>query len=212
MTHTAKPHMLKAFVVPFSLVFAVFVAIALGRETGMIEGDFGKRLAAAMMGLLVAICGNVLPKVAQRIEMARETAAAYASADRLAGFVLVIAGAAYAAIWIFAPLERAVFGASMVGFGGFFLALGLWLWKARPTPDYAMPQLLASRAIAGRITLFMLLGSLFLAGALFPIDAIWGDDVAQTVAIIYSLMLPLIGVPLMIWAKTTCKSDNTGEG
>jgi hypothetical protein len=201
MTQLAKEHVLKSFVIPFGLVAGVFFAIAIGRETGLIEGDFGKRLAAAMMGLLVAICGNVLPKVARRIEMTRETAAAYASADRLAGFALVVAGIAYAGIWLFAPLERAVFGASLVGLGGFFLAQGLWLFKARPTPDYSAPNILLSKAVAGRMTLFFLLGSLFFAGALFPIDAIWGDRVAQWVAILYSLMLPAVGVPMAVWAK-----------
>lgn len=201
MTQLAKEHVLESFVIPFGLVAGVFFAIAIGRETGLIEGDFGKRLAAAMMGLLVAICGNVLPKVARRIEMTRETAAAYASADRLAGFALVVAGIAYSGIWLFAPLERAVFGASLVGLGGFFLALGLWLLKARPTSSHSAPDVLLSSAVAGRMTLFVLLGSLFFTGALFPIDAIWGDRAAQWTVIIGMLVASTIGVLTTVWAN-----------
>lgn len=201
MTQLAKEHVLKSFVIPFGLVAGVFFAIAIGRGTGLIEGDFSTRLAPAMMGLLVAICGNALPKVARRIEMTRETASAYASADRLAGFALVVAGIAYAGIWLFAPLERVVFGASLAGLGGFFLALGLWLFKARPTPNDLAPNVLLSTAVSGRMTLFVLLGSLFFTGAFFPINAIWGDRAALWVLILGILVASTIGFLTNVWAN-----------
>ena len=202
MSETApKPSFIKAFAIPFSLVFLCMFGFAMARETGLLDMDTGKRGAAAMMGLMLAVCGNILPKIARRLEIGREVAAAYASADRLAGWALVFTGLAYAGIWALAPIDRAPIGASFVGLGGFLVALGLWLFKARPTPNYSVPSLLFSTGVAGRATVFLLLASLFLAGALFPIDAIWGDDVAQTIAIIYSLMIPAVAIILAVWAK-----------
>lgn len=208
MTQFAKPQLLKSFVIPFGLVAGLFIAISIGQGTGLVEGDFSMRLAAAMMGILVAICGNVLPKLARRIEMARESAAAFASADRFAGFALVVSGIAYAGIWIFAPLERAMFGASLVGLGGFLLALALWMVKARPTSNYSNPKLPLTAAVAGRMTLFLLIGSLFFTGALLPIDAIWGDRAVQWAVIIALLVASTIGVLTTIWKNLNRRSPD----
>ncbi len=202
MTETAeKSSLVRAFAIPFGAVFVAMFAFAMARETGLLEMDTGKRGAAAMLGLMLAVCGNFLPKMARRLELGREVVAAYASADRLAGWTLVVAGLAYAGIWALAPMDRAPLGASLVGLGGFLFALGLWLFKARPTPNYAFPTLLFSAAVAGRATVFLLLASLFLAGALFPIDAMWGDAVAQRIAIIYSFAIPAVAIVIAIWAK-----------
>jgi hypothetical protein len=202
MSETAlKPSLVKAFGIPFGALFVCMFGFAMAREAGLLDMDAGKRGAAAMMGLMLAVCGNFLPKMARRLELGREIAAAYASADRLAGWALVITGLAYAGIWVLAPIDQAPIGASLVGLGGFLFALGLWLFKARPTPNYSVPALLFSTAVAGRATVFLLLTSLFLAGALFPIDAVWGDAVAQRIAIIYSVAIPAVAILLAVWAK-----------
>ncbi|MCP2671013.1 hypothetical protein NHF40_08745 [Maricaulaceae bacterium EIL42A08] len=202
MTEAAENKtIIKALVVPFAAVFAAMIGFALAREFGLLGMDAGKRGAAAMMGLMLCACGNVLPKIARRLELGREVAAAYASADRLAGWVLVLTGAAWAGIWVFAPIEAAPIGASLAGFGGFLFALGVWLAKARPTPNYSVPAVLLSTAIAGRATVFMLLACLFLAGSLFPIDAVWGDAVAQPIAIVFSFAIPALAIGIVVWAR-----------
>jgi hypothetical protein len=190
-----------ALAIPFAAVFIGMIGFALAREFGLLGMDAGKRGAAAMMGLMLSACGNVLPKIARRLELGRDVAAAYASADRVAGWVLVMTGFAWVGIWLFAPIETAPIGASLVGLGGFFAALGLWLLKARPTPNCSVPTLLLSTAIAGRATVFMLLASLFLAGSLFPIDAVWGDRVAQPIAIVFSFAIPAVAIVIAVWAK-----------
>ncbi len=202
MTETVeKPAFVRPFVMSVGVVLLAMAGFAIARETGLVSPDFGKRGAAAMLGLMLSVCGNILPKIARRLELGRETAAAYASADRLAGWALVVGGLAYAGVWAFAPIERAPLGSSCVGLGAVLLALGLWLSKARPTANYALPALLMSTAIAGRLTIFMLIFSLMLAGALIQIDAIWGDTVAQWSAVILSVMLPAVGIAGLVWAK-----------
>jgi hypothetical protein len=202
MTDTAEnTSFVKALAIPFAAVFIAMIGFALAREFGLLDMDAGKRGAAAMMGLMLSACGNVLPKIARKLELGRAVAAAYASADRLAGWVLVLTGLAWAVIWMFAPIELAPIGASLVGLGGFLFALGLWLVKARPTPNYSVPSVLLSTAVAGRATVFLLLGSLFLAGSLFPIDAVWGDAVAQPIAIVFSFAIPAVAIVIAVWAK-----------
>ncbi len=208
MTETAQKNaIIKGLAIPFALVFVGMFGFAMAREFGLLDMDAGKRGAAAMMGLMLAICGNVLPKIARQLDLGRDVAAAYASADRLAGWTLVMTGLAYAGIWVLAPMERAPLAASYVGLGGFLVAWALWLFKVRPTPNYSMPALLFSTAVAGRATVFLLLASLFLAGALFPIDAMWGDAVAQRIAILYSLAIPAIAIATAIWAKLRGRED-----
>ena len=104
-------------------ILAAIASIAVARETGLIDPDMGKRLGAATIGLMLAVCGNILPKIARRLELGRETAAAYAVADREAGWMLVLSGALYAAVWLLAPLEHAALAASCVGWAG-----SCWRW------------------------------------------------------------------------------------
>ncbi len=182
------------FIRPFALSLLTLVLAMAGaaaaRETGLVDPDTGKRLAAAVMGLMIAACGNFLPKIVRSLAAGRETAAAFAAADRSAGVVFLLTGLAFAAIWLFAPIDRAALGASLAGLGGFLTALGVWLWRVRATPAYAAPVRLTSAAVAGRLTIFLVLAGLFLGGLILQVDAIWGDAAAQPLALAVSVGLP----------------------
>lgn len=197
MTQTdsrTPPRFIKPFAITFMGLFAVMAAVAVAREAGLLEPDLGKRLAAALIGVMLALCGNVLPKFARSLDDGRELAAAYAKADRAAGGVLVLAGMAFSAIWLLAPIERATLGASLVGLGGFFVALAAWLWHVRRTPEYRSAGKLTVKGVAGRLTVLMLIGSLAFVSLIFQVDALWGDTAAQWLAITGSVAIPAIAV------------------
>lgn len=208
MTHTESqtdtetpPRFIKPFAITFFALFAVMAGAALARETGLLAPDLGKRLAAATIGVMLALCGNVLPKFARSLDEGRELAAAFAKADRAAGSVLVLAGFAFSAIWLLAPIERATLGASLVGLAGFFLALAAWLWFVRSTPQYRSARKLTVKGVAGRLTLLMLIGSLAFVSLIFQVDAIWGDQAAQGLAIFGSIAIPAVAVIFAFVAK-----------
>lgn len=202
-----RPAYVRPLVWSVGAVLAAILAIAAARETGLVTPDLGKRLGAAMIGLMLAVCGNILPKIARRLEMGRETAAAFAAADRNAGWILVLFGVLYAAVWLSAPLDRAALGASCVGLGGLLLALGFWLWRVRPTEPYASPGLLTSTAMAGRLTVFFLIGGVFGAGLLIQIDAAFGDQIAQWTAVGFAVGMPMGVAAVYLLARRRAGAD-----
>jgi len=202
-----RPAFVRPLVWSAGAVLAAILSIAAARETGLIDPDLGKRLGATMIGLMLAVCGNILPKIARRLEMGRETAAAFAAADRNAGWILVLSGVLYAGVWLAAPLGRAALGASCVGLGGLLLALGVWLWRVRPTEPYARPGLLTTTAMAGRLTVFFLIGGVFGAGLLIQIDAVFGDQIAQWTSVGFALGMPLGVAAVYLVARLRTGAD-----
>ncbi len=202
-----RPAFLRPLVWSIGVVLAAILSLAAARETGLIDPDPGKRLGAAMIGLMLAVCGNILPKIARRLEMGRETAASFAAADRHAGWILVLSGVLYAAVWLAAPLERAALGASCVGLGGLLLALGLWLWRVRPTGPCGHPGLLTTTAMAGRLTVFLLIGGVFCAGMLIQIDAVFGDQIAQWTAVGIAIGMPTGVAAVCLLARFRAGAD-----
>lgn len=183
-------------------VLAAILVIAVSRETGLVHPDLGKRLGAAMIGLMLSVCGNILPKIARRLDLGRETAAALGAADRSAGRVLLASGLLYAAIWLLAPLDRAALGASCAGLGGMLLALGVWLWPVREMGRDARAGAVNGAALAGRLTVFCLIGGVFFASLLIQIDAVFGDEVAQWTAVVFAIAMPIVAAVVWLTART----------
>jgi len=193
----AAPRYIRPFALSFLVLVLAMAAAAAARETGLVEPDLGKRIAAAMMGLMIAACGNFLPKIARSLASGRETAAAFAAADRGAGVVVLLTGVVFSVIWISAPIDRAALRASFAGLGGFLTALGVWLWRVRAVPAYGAPVELTSAAVAGRLMIFVVLAGLFFGGLILQVDAIWGDAAAQPLALAVSVGLPAIAALIL---------------
>lgn len=202
-----KPAFLRPLIISVGFVLAAIVVIAVARETGAIAPDTGKRLGAAMIGLMLSVCGNILPKIARRLELGRETAAALAAADRDAGRILVLFGLLYAAVWVFAPLERASAGASCVGLGGLLSALGVWLWRARQTALDGTQGRPTGAAVVGRLTVFYLIGGVVGAGLLLQIDAVFGDQFAQWTAVGFVIGMPIGVATVWLTSKLRAGAD-----
>lgn len=188
-------------------VLAGILMIAAARETGLIAPDLGKRLGAAMIGMMLAVCGNILPKIAGRLELGRRTAAAYAAADRGVGWALVFLGGLYAAVWLFAPLEYAAMVASALGLGGLALTVVLWATRVNSTEPHAYVGLLTSPSGLGRLTVLFLIGGVFGAGLLIQIDAIFGDQIAQWTAVGFAIGMPIGLATVALIARKRADAD-----
>jgi hypothetical protein len=112
------------------------VALALGataaRRLGYMDGDSVTRLVVAANGLMLIWMGNRIPK-------AISPGACGQQAKRVAGWSMVLSGLVYTALWVFAPIQVAVFG----GCGA--IALGIAV-----TAGYCLSLRRRARMNAGR--------------------------------------------------------------
>jgi uncharacterized membrane protein len=86
------------------------LALAYARANGVLAadgGEFAARAFGVATGLVLAACGNVIPKRNACIDATSESAAARQHLLRFAGWAFTLAGLAYALIWAFAPYDHA---------------------------------------------------------------------------------------------------------
>ena len=91
-----------------SIAAALFILVAtlVLRElvhAGMLDGSVGTRTVMMANGVIVALCGNLIPKTlaAPRASLAAERR--MQAALRSAGLAMTLAGALYALLWLAAP-------------------------------------------------------------------------------------------------------------
>lgn len=177
---------------------ALMMGFAVAKKTGLIDADLAKRGAAAMIGILFIVAGNFVPKL--RLFQPDSDVPGASAVDRFAGWAFVLSGAAFVTVWTFAPIEKAMLGSPMIGLAVFMLVLARWLaWKGNRTHG------LLPRFTPGRIALGLLLVSVMWTFAIFLADAIWGDSVAQWLAIGFTFMIcaaaPFAVVALRLFSR-----------
>ncbi|MEQ8558416.1 MAG: hypothetical protein RIB03_08870 [Henriciella sp.] len=181
MTHTDDPRRaMTAMAISVFTLFLVMMGFAIAKKTGFLDPDLARRGAAATIGLMLAVSGNFVPK----LRLFQPEGGSATPVDRFAGWVFVLCGLGFAAVWLFAPLQDALVASPMIGAAGFLLVLARWIgWQEKPA-HRGLPRL-----TAGRLTLAMLLVSILWTFAIFFADTIWGDAVAQWMAISFTLVL-----------------------
>ncbi|MBS0294846.1 MAG: hypothetical protein JSR45_00955 [Proteobacteria bacterium] len=110
------------------LLVGASIAMVILRRAGVID-DNPTRGVMVIIGLLLALYSNLIPKT-----FTAKSARALA-VKRLAGWVFVLSGLGYAAVWMFAPFESAPdWSMAVVGPATLFvLASCLWA-RSRPSP------------------------------------------------------------------------------
>jgi hypothetical protein len=192
---------IRSLAISIAAVLAAVVAVGVGRRMGMLEPELAKRLGVVVFGIMLAVLGNYMPKFV----VPWSTPAAVA-ARRFAGWVFVLAGAAYVAVCLFAPMPQAVIVPSVIGISAFVLSGVNWMRTAghggRPpdtggevvTDDQLSPELMIQRGGP-----YILLG-LFFVFVLFLSDTLWGDAVARWMAVGYCIASAL-AAPFLIAAR-----------
>ncbi len=111
-------------------LMGIALALAMARRMDLIELGEERRAMGMLIGVMVVVMGNLLPKMRPLQTPGRSPAQA-SSAERLAGWVLVLAGIVYLALFLFAPLDRAQSIASLIGIGALLLIALRWASLAR---------------------------------------------------------------------------------
>ena len=193
----AYPAFLRTLTVSAITVLAVFAGLVIAEEVGLIGSDPARRAVSALMGVLLALCGNYLPKLTAAPSA---NSAHLARADRAAGRLLMATGLAFALIWIAAPLDWARTTSPLAGRAGGLLALTAWAFAARRAEGGAADMAASAFSTAARLGVLTITGSILATFGLFEIDRRWGDEAAQWTAIIYVMVLVFIGASPFIRA------------
>lgn len=152
----------KAVVWSFLGLTALALVLTVSARAGMLDPLFVKRAIGVLIGATIVITGNFLPKVRPMSAPGSDPAKATA-AERLAGWLLVLAGAVYLALFLFAPLDMARLAAPIIGLAAVAVVALNWLWLARG--GRAVP--VDDRDGRGRQSRELMVGALFALFYLF---------------------------------------------
>jgi len=128
---TSKP--ITTGVIAAVAILAGAAAIKAAERSGVLSAEGGMRAFQAVMGLMVAFYGNLIPKGLSRIRSI-EAERRKQSALRVSGWAFTLAGLAYAALYALAPLaiaDKASDGA-IIGAIAITLIYSLWCFAAGP--------------------------------------------------------------------------------
>jgi hypothetical protein len=127
-THFSRP--VRSAMIGFLSLTAIVVAAALAKAAGLVEVAVEQRVFGLAIGAMIVVAGNFLPKM-RPLNMNRGSPAKTTAAERVAGWVLSLAGLAYIALFVFAPLHQASHVSSIIGIGAIVLLAVDWTWWAR---------------------------------------------------------------------------------
>jgi hypothetical protein len=124
-------------------VTAIAAASAIANRVGAIGPEVMNRLIGVALGLMIILVGNSLPKM-RPFNRARLSGRA-AAVERFSGWMLVLAGITWAALFSFAPLRQAKWLAGTIGIGSMAVIIVSWIglagqaFLAGKREDEAMP-------------------------------------------------------------------------
>jgi hypothetical protein len=195
MNITPRKHPVKAAVFSFLGALAILTAIAVASRLGALEAGDAKRAIGLAIGAMIIAIGNSLPKL-RPLSLASGNSKASA-AERFAGWILVLAGIVYIALFAFAPLEQARRLASIIGIGTLLAIAVNWTWLAqsilrrRQIPDERVP--LSKQAVEKRkLTAYLLLAFFYVFATacvkfLFD-DKAWALEFASWLAVGFTII------------------------
>jgi len=122
----------KKAVFAFLAIMGAMMAFAAAMRTGYIESGFERRSIGLLVGVMIVLTGNLLPKL-RPLSSAGKKRVPKAKAERFAGWSLVLAGLLYCAFFLFVPLHQARVISSIVGIVTLSLIAAGCAWLARRT-------------------------------------------------------------------------------
>jgi hypothetical protein len=104
--------------------------LSLARQQGLIEEETVTRGVMVLIGLGVAVYGNLMPKRLEGPPPASVVAAALRQAiTRVGGWAMVLGGLAFAGFWAFAPRDIALVGSVTAMGTATVVMLGYTAWR-----------------------------------------------------------------------------------
>ena len=113
------------------LILAIALAVRLLNREGLVAEHAAERILGVVMGSVLMITGNAIPKNLKPLSSMRCDPATVQSVQRAAGRIFVLAGFIYALIWVLAPLSAASWLSTAVGVTAILSVGALWIRAKR---------------------------------------------------------------------------------
>ena len=125
----------------------IAAAAAMMDRIGVVETDLANRIIGLALGLMIILIGNSLPKLRPfnrtRVNMRPATV------ERFSGWLLVLAGISWVALFALASLYEAKRVAALIGVGALAILAVSWIWAAVATVrNGAGPTPIANERVA----------------------------------------------------------------
>ena len=105
-------------------------AVAAAKGMGFLEAASARRAIGLLIGVMALVVGNFLPKL-RPLNSPDANPAKGMAAERFAGWILVLAGIAYIALFLFAPLDQAGRFSAVIGICALMAIAARWAWLQR---------------------------------------------------------------------------------
>ncbi len=125
-------------------------ALAFAQKMGFIEAPLEKRAMGLIIGAVIIVIGNFLPKTRPLTAPGVNPPGPAAAAERFAGWTLFVVGIAYIALFAFAPLDQARKISSILGIGAMIYVAASWGWMLRGALLGGQEESLADRQRAAK--------------------------------------------------------------
>jgi hypothetical protein len=130
-TRTAYSRPVCSAVVGFLGVTLIALAVGLADRIGVIDADVAKRGIGLVIGFMIVVMGNYLPKL--RAFNWIGSNASYTTTERIAGWMLVLTGIVWISLFAFVPLNQARHASAIIGIGALTIIAVNFSWHARGT-------------------------------------------------------------------------------
>jgi hypothetical protein len=114
----------------FISLVGIVTAVAAAKGMGLLEAAAARRAIGLLIGVMALVIGNFLPKL-RPLNSPDANPTKRMAAERLAGWILVLAGAAYIALFLFASLAQAGRLSSVIGISALMAIAANWAWLER---------------------------------------------------------------------------------
>lgn len=179
------------------LVMIIMSILVAGKEMEFLPDTVTKRGVGLAIGLMLIMAGNYLPKFVLPLSDGTSRAPAILSAERFSGWVLVLTGLVYGIVLMVSPIDDALFRAGLVGLAGFALVMLNWVRIfASPALREIETSAAALKPSPARLATLLILNAILWVFAMFVTDAIWGDQAAQWLSIIFVIVNGVLAVGL----------------
>jgi hypothetical protein len=182
MNHETAPRALIAMTTAIFACVVLVMAFGVGKLTETLDPLVARRGVGVMIGLMLMVTGNFVPKL--RLFQPATGAAHSDAIDRFAGWIFVICGLAFAAVFLSAPADKVFIVPPFIVLAGFLAVLARWLRSQGKQPGR-----LALHLTPGRLALATMLATVLWTCAIFFADAVWGDNVSRWMAILFPFIL-----------------------
>jgi len=114
----------------FISLVGIVTVVAAAKGMGFLEAAAARRAIGLLIGVMALVIGNFLPKL-RPLNSPDGNPAKGMAAERFAGWMLVLAGIAYIALFLFASLDQAGPLSSVMGISALTAIAGNWAWLRR---------------------------------------------------------------------------------